>query len=160
MIAEFLPLRKCALGLANVNRTCRLIGPDAHPQPDSFTAVVAARLQSVCHLAFPLAVSTTTILPVLLCWNAFFEPDGDGLPRTVKEMLFTFVPHEFSAIPPAHRDVWVNPNLVGFFCREQRYCPFFVIAYPVAMQLHAKPDFLYTLLFDLTHTFLHFVSIP
>jgi hypothetical protein len=35
-----------------------------------------------------------------------------------------------------------------------------VIAYPVAMQLHAKPDFLYTLLFDLTHTFLHFVSIP
>jgi hypothetical protein len=52
----------------------------AHTQPDAFAAVAADRLLIVCHFTLPLAVSTTTILPVLLCLNAFFEPDGDGLP--------------------------------------------------------------------------------
>jgi len=85
---DFEPVPKCDKGRAKVKNTARVTASDVHSQLTDFAAAIAALLLVACHFAFPFAVSMTTILPVALCLNAFLEPDGDGLPMMVKEMLF------------------------------------------------------------------------
>jgi hypothetical protein len=141
-----------------------LIGPDAHPQPDSFTAVVAARLQSVCHLAFPFAVSTTTILPVLLCWNAFLEPDGDGFPWIVNVMLFNvWLPRDVASfastilVPSLDRyGRYAIADVVITRSKVAQSASAFAVAQPICTHL---PKLVLQYLKS-CHTFLHFVSIP
>ena len=99
-VLDFEPVPKCDKGRAKVKNTASVTASEVHSQLTDLAAAIAALLLVACHLAFPFAVSMTTIRPVTLCLNAFLEPDGDGLPRMVKDISLIFSFSSLATYPP------------------------------------------------------------